>query len=58
MCMKRVELLKSNAKMRAGEMYQVCTVDEKHHGMWISDEYGHMAFVQDEDLGEIEEDEE
>lgn len=57
MCMKRAELLKDIAYMKAGQKYQVCTVDEKHHGAWISDEYGHVAFVEDEFLGDVEEDE-
>jgi len=49
--MIKVELLKDQCHMKAGRSYQLCTRDLKNHGAWIADDYGHVAFVNDDELG-------
>ncbi len=36
------------------ETYQVCTPDPKNHGMWVSDDYGHPVFLEDDEVEEVE----
>lgn len=50
----KVKVLKDYYFMKAGNSYQVCTKDPKHHGAWVTDEYGHVAFVKEEDIEEEE----
>lgn len=52
--MKKVKVKTDRDWFSKNELYQVCTVDEKHHGMWVSDDFGDPVFLSNDEIEEVE----
>lgn len=55
--MRRVKVDTDKPGFMKNDLYQVCTPDPKHHGMWISNDYGDPIFLPDDEIEEVIEDE-
>jgi hypothetical protein len=56
--MTKVRVDTEKAGFVKNELYNVCTPDPKHHGMWVSDDYGDPVFLANDEIEEtIETDE-
>lgn len=50
--MKKVKVDTEKAGFVKNVLYQVGTVDEKHHGMWVCDDYGDPVFLSNDEIEE------
>ena len=55
--MRKVKVDTEKPGFKLSEVYQVCTPDPKHHGMWVSNDYGDPVFLADDEIEEELEDE-